>query len=415
MNKTTYSRDLFLEMDKEDELATFRDEFFLPEGLIYLDGNSLGPLPLSAKQRARDLVEKEWGEDLITSWNKNNWFHLAERLGNQLAQLIGAEKGEVIICDSTGLNLYKALAIALDMRSDRKMIVMEGSNFPTDNYIAQGIIRQLDKNHEIHFAEKDTILDSITKDVAVVCLTQVHYKTGHLLDMKTITEKAHRMGALVIWDLCHSAGALPVHLNECRADFAVGCSYKYLNGGPGAPAYIFLASRHQGKAVQPLTGWWSHSAPFAFERDYRPAGSIWQTMTGTQPIISMSILESGLNIANRVDMDKVREKSIRQCDFFIELVEKYCTGLGFSLVTPRESNLRGSQVSFCHQDGYAIMQALIADKVIGDYRDPDIVRFGIAPLYIRYVDIWDAVMRLKNIMEKELWKNPAYQQRLAVT
>ncbi len=409
------SRNFFLDLDRCDELASFRDEFHLPEDLIYLDGNSLGAMPLSAKQRAIDVVEREWGQDLITSWNKNNWFHLAEKLGDKIARLIGVGLGEVMACDATGINLYKLLAMALDMRPDRKVIVMEGSNFPTDNYTAQGLIKHLDRGHQIRFAEKDDILTAITDDVAVVSLTQVHYKTGHLLDMEEITNKAHEVGALVIWDLCHSAGALAVDLNNCNADFALGCGYKYLNGGPGAPAFIFVARRHQGKAMQPLTGWWGHAAPFAFEKDYRPADNIQQTLTGTQPILSLAVLECGLEIFERADMAKIREKSMNLCDYFIGLVEEHCEEYGLSLATTRHREERGSQVSFQHEKGFAIMQALIASKVVGDFRAPDIIRFGFTPLYTRYVDVWDAVICLKNIMENELWRKPEYNQLTAVT
>tara|TARA_R110002073_G_scaffold114291_8_gene251473 strand:- start:11562 stop:12803 length:1242 start_codon:yes stop_codon:yes gene_type:complete len=410
-----YTREDFLKLDENDPLAAFRDEFELPEDLIYLDGNSLGAMPKSAKARALDVVEREWGQDLITSWNKNGWFHLTEKLGNKIASLIGAAPGEVLACDATGLNLYKLLSMALDLKEDRKVIVMEGSNFPTDNYMTQGLIKQRGQGHEIRFAEIDQIMDAITEDVAVVSLTQVHYKTGHLLDMKAITEKAHAVGALVIWDLCHSAGALPIDLNKCDVDFAVGCGYKYLNGGPGAPAFIFVAKRHQGTAAQPLTGWWSHAAPFAFERDYRPADTIWQSLTGTQPILSLSVLECGLDVMMRADMADLRQKSITLCDYFIELVESECGKYGFELATPRNGEVRGSQVSFRHDYGYAIMQALIADKVIGDFRAPNIVRFGFTPLYVRYVDVWDSVARLKKIMKYDLWKNAKYNQLTAVT
>jgi len=412
---TELSCDYFHDLDARDPLAAFRDEFYLPEDMIYLDGNSLGAMPRAAAPRARDVVEREWGRDLITSWNKNGWFHLAERLGDKIARLIGADAGEVMACDATGLNLYKVLAMALKLRPERKVIVMEGSNFPTDNYMTQGLVRQLGGRHDIRFAENEEILDAITDEVAVVSLTQVHYKTGRLLDMKAITEKAHQAGALVIWDLCHSAGALPVDLNGCGADFAVGCGYKYLNGGPGAPAFIYVAKRHQGRAAQPLTGWWGHAAPFAFERDYRPADTVWQMLTGTQPILSLSVLECGVDLMNRADMTQLRQKSIRLGDYFIQLVEQQCAGLGFRLASPRRGDARGSQVSFSHDKGYAVMQALIADKVVGDFRAPDIVRFGFAPLYVRYVDVWDAVMRLKNIMEKNLWRKPEYSQVTAVT
>ena len=412
---TKLTRDFFLDLDLRDVLAPLRNEFSLPEGLIYLDGNSLGAMPLSAEARARDVVVREWGQDLITSWNRNGWFHLAEKLGDKIARLIGAEAGEVMVCDATGINLYKLLSMALDMRPDRRTIIMEGSNFPTDNYMAQGLISRMGQGHQIKFAEQDTILDAITEDVAVVSLTQVHYKTGQLLNMKQITDRAHEVGALVIWDLCHSAGALPVDLKGCDADFALGCGYKFLNGGPGAPAFIHVARRHQGKATQPLTGWWGHAAPFAFEKDYRPADNIWQTLTGTQPILSLSVLECGLDIFSHVDMADIREKSLNLGDYFIALMEEYCADFGFSLATPRERQNRASQVSFTHPRGFAIMQALIADGVVGDFRTPDIVRFGLTPLYCRYIDIWDAVMRLKSIMEQELWNKPEYHKLTAVT
>jgi len=412
---TDYTRDFFLDLDKADPLAAFRAEFSLPEDMIYLDGNSLGAMPICAKDRALDVVTREWGQDLITSWNKNNWFHLAEKLGDKIAHLIGADAGEVMACDATGINVYKLLSIALELRPCRKVILMEGSNFPTDNYMAQGLVRQLGQGHDIRFVEQDHIMDAITEDVAVVSLTQVHYKTGRLLDMKAITEKAHQVGALVIWDLCHSAGALPVALNACAADFAVGCGYKYLNGGPGAPAFLFVAKRHQGQAQQPLTGWWSHAAPFAFEQDYRPANNIWQTLTGTQPILSLSVLECGLDIMGRVDMEEIRVKSLKLGNYFMALMEKYCADFSFELATPRNGENRGSQVSLYHENGYAIMQALIAHNVVGDFRAPNIIRFGFTPLYTRYVDVWDAVMCLKNIMENDLWQKPEYSKLTAVT
>ncbi len=412
---TDLTREFFLGLDRQDVLAHFREDFHLPDGMIYLDGNSLGARPKAASARAQDVVAREWGQDLITSWNKNGWFHLAEKVGDKIGGLIGAAPGEVMACDATGINLYKLLSMALDLRPDRKIIVMEGSNFPTDNYMAQGLIQQLGRGHEIYFAEQEAILAAITEEVAVVCLTQVHYKTGHLHDMAAITQKAHRAGALVIWDLCHSAGALPVDLNGCHADFAVGCGYKYLNGGPGAPAFIFMAKRHQGKARQPLTGWWSHAAPFAFEQDYRPADNIWQTLTGTQSILALSVLECGIDIMLRVDMAKLRAKSIALSEYFIALTDQHCDGFGLSLASPRDGDARGSQVSLSHSKAFAIMQALIAENVVGDFRAPDIMRFGFTPLYTRYVDIWDAVMGLKNIMEKELWLKAEYGQLTVVT
>ncbi len=411
----TLTRNDFLALDQQDVLAPFADEFDLPDGLIYLDGNSLGAMPKAAMKRAQEVIEQEWGTDLIKSWNKAGWFSLGEKLGDKIATLIGADQGEVVSCDATGLNVYKLVSAALEMRPDRRKIIMEGSNFPTDNYMVQGLIKQLDKGHEIIFAEYNDIMGAINDEVAVVCLTQVHYKTGHLHDMDAITAKAHDVGALAIWDLCHSAGALPVDLNAANADFALGCSYKYLNGGPGSQSFVFVAKRHQAIAMQPLTGWWGHAEPFGFERDYRPMKNIRQMNTGTQPIVSLALSEVGLDIFMRADMNDIRKKSIKMCDLFIELIEQRLDGFGFSIASPKQSAKRGSQVSIYSDNGFAIMQALIANNVIGDFRAPDIMRFGFTPLYVSYVDVWDAVEVLKNIMDEKSWDQPEYKRVGTVT
>jgi kynureninase len=411
----TLTRDDFVALDAEDVLAPFADEFVLPKGVVYLDGNSLGAMPKAAIARAQEVILKEWGTDLIKSWNKAGWFNLVEKLGDKTATLIGADAGEVIYADATGLNVYKLVAAALDMRPDRKVIVMEGSNFPTDNYMVQGLIKQLDRGHEIRFAEDGDILNAIDDDVAVVCLTHVHYKTGNLHDMAAITAKTHDVGALSIWDLCHSAGALPVDLNGCDVDLALGCTYKYLNGGPGSQSFMFVAKRHHGKAAQPLTGWWGHDAPFGFERDYRPRQDIRQISTGTEPIVSLAMSEVGLDIFMRADMNEIRKKSLKLTDLFIQLIEERLEGYGFSLATPTEHDKRGSQVSIYSQNGFPIMQALIAADVVGDFRAPDIMRFGFTPLYVSYVDVWDAIDRLKNIMESGSWDKPEFKKKDAVT
>ncbi|MDQ7019714.1 MAG: kynureninase [Robiginitomaculum sp.] len=410
-----YSRQSLAKRDAKDPLGAFRDEFILPRGVIYLDGNSLGAMPKAAMARSQELVSQEWGQDLITSWNRHGWFDLPTRLGDKLADLIGAKNGEVLITDSTGINLYKLLSMALDLRPGRKVILMEGSNFPTDNYMAQGLARQLDRGHEIRFAERENMAVQITPEVAVVALTQVHYKTGAMFDMEAITQMAHKAGALICWDLCHSAGALPVDLAGANADFAVGCSYKFLNGGPGAPAFLYVAKRHQGKATQPLSGWWSHADPFAFERDYRPAGDIHQMLSGTQPILSLTVMECGLDMMLRADMDAIRQKSMALGDVFIGLMAAHCAGSGFALASHPSAQERGSQVSFTHPHGYAIMQALIDQGVIGDFRAPDILRFGLTPLYTRYVDIWGAVEAIKTVMDQNLWQDPRYARRARVT
>ncbi|MBW2410941.1 MAG: kynureninase [Deltaproteobacteria bacterium] len=412
---TVLTRKDFLELDARDPLVPFREEFHIPEKVIYMDGNSLGAMPKTALERVREVTEREWGRDLIKSWNTADWFNAPQRIGDKIAAMIGAKPGEVVATDSTGINLFKALSAALTINSHRSDIVMEGSNFPTDNYITQGLIAFLGKQHHIRFVEKDDIMNAIDNKVSVVSLTDVHYKTGHRLNMQAITARAHEYGALTVWDLCHSAGALPIDLNAAGADFAVGCGYKYLNGGPGAPAFIFVAARHQDKAKQPLTGWWSHRAPFEFTRDYESANGINRMLSGTQPMISLCVLEVGVDIMARADIQAIREKSKKMGDLFIAAVEQSCKDFGFGIASPRNADRRGSHVSLTHENGYAIMQALIERGVIGDFRSPDILRFGLTPLYLRYVDVWDAVEILADIMASETWKDPKYHARAAVT
>ena len=402
-------------MDRADPLASLRDRFDLPEGMLYLDGNSLGAMPRGASARALDVVTREWGTDLIKSWNSAGWFDLPVRLGDKLAPLAGAGAGEVIICDSTSQNLFKVLSAAVAMRPDRSVLILEGSNFPTNNYIAEGVAAATGGRVTVRLCEKDEIADAIDADTIAVAITHVHYKTGHVHDMAAITERAQAAGALAVWDLCHSAGAMPVDLNGCNADFAVGCTYKYLNGGPGSPAFLFVAKRHQDQAHQPVTGWWGHAEPFAFEPGYRPQAGLRQFLIGTQPILSMTLLEVGLDIHLSADMAAIRAKSMALTDLFIRLVEQRCAGHGFTLASPREAAARGSQVSFAHADGYPIMRALIAAGVIGDFRAPDTVRFGFTPLYVGYADVWDAVERLAAIMDGGVWKSPEHQARDAVT
>lgn len=402
-------------MDRADPLAPLRDRFDLPEGMLYLDGNSLGAMPKDASARAHYVVTREWGADLIKSWNSAGWFDLPVRLGDKLAPLIGAAPGEVVICDSTSQNLFKVLSAAVALRPDRSVLILEGSNFPTNNYIAQGVAAATGGRVKVRLCEKDEIAEAIDEQTIAVAITHVHYKTGHIHDMAAITARAQKSGALAIWDLCHSAGAMPVDLNGCNADFAVGCTYKYLNGGPGSPAFLFAAKRHQGQALQPVTGWWGHAAPFAFEPGYRPQHDIRQFLIGTQPILSMTLVETGLDLHLSADMEMIRDKSMALTDLFIRLVEDRCAGHGFTLASPRDARARGSQVSFAHPDGYPIMRALIAAGVIGDFRAPDTVRFGFTPLYVGYVDVWDAVDRLVAIMDGGVWKLPEHQVRDAVT
>jgi len=402
-------------LDQSDPLAAFRDEFFLPPDVIYLNGNSLGAMPLAAAGRAKQVIEHEWAEGLIGSMNTAGWYSLPSTLGRKIAPLVGAKRNEVVLTDAVGINLYKVVAAALKMQPDRRVVVMEGSNFPTNNYMVQGLLEELDKGYTIRFAEVDEIMDAIDEDVAAICITHVHYKTGHIHDMAAITEKAHAVGAAAVWDLCHSIGAMPVDLNGCDVDFAVACTYKYVNCGPGAPSLLFVAERHHGKYTQPLTGWYGHADPFGFERDYRPIGDVRQMLTGTQATASLSIAEIGIDIMLRADMSQIREKSMRMTDLFIELVDERCGKYGFELISPRDAERRGSQVSFHNDDGYSIIRAMHDNGVVCDFRAPGKMRFGFAPLYIRYVDVWDAVDRLHDILDNQIWKESKYQVRATVT
>ena len=400
-------------LDAADPLAPLRDRFDLPEGIIYLDGNSLGARPRAALARARDVVAQEWGQGLIRSWNTAGWFALPGRLGDRLAPLIGAHDGEVVVTDTTSLNLFKALAAALAIQAERdparKVIVTERSNFPTDIYMADGLARWLDRGYRLHLVDAHEDLDAaIDTDCAVLMLTHVNYRTGRQHDMAALTARAHARGALAVWDLAHSAGAVPVDLHGAGADFAVGCTYKYLNGGPGAPAFIWVPRRHQAVFRHPLTGWWSHAAPFAMSPGFEAAEGIGRALCGTQPVVSLALVECGLEIFEATSMAALRAKSLALIDLFIALVESRCAAHPLGLVTPRDHAERGSQVSFTHPHGYAVMQALIARGVIGDYREPEIMRFGFTPLYTGFADVWDAVEILRDVLDRE-----AYDKRAA--
>jgi len=411
----TLNTDTVAALDATDQLAPFRDRFHLPNGVIYLDGNSLGPLPKGAAARVAQVVTEEWGDGLIRSWNSAGWMALPRRIGDKIGRLIGAHPGEVIVADSTSINLFKVLAGALKLNPTRRVIASERDNFPTDLYMAQGLIELLGGKHELRLVDADEITDAIDADTAVVMLTHVNYRTGRMHDMAAITQQAHQHGALVIWDLAHSAGAVPVDLNSVQADLAIGCGYKYLNGGPGAPAFVFVARQHQADFVQPLSGWLGHAQPFAFDVHYTPAEGIARAMCGTPPIISLAALECGVDIVLEADMTAMRAKSLALTDLFIALVEQTCVPHGLRLVTPRQHALRGSQVCFAHPDAYAIMQALIARGVIGDFRAPDILRFGFTPLYLRYADAWDAAHILADVLDTRAWDRPEFKQRATVT
>ena len=422
--------------DARDPLRALREHFVLPPGVIYLDGNSLGVLPRTAAARVAQVVNQEWGVDLIRSWNTAGWFELPQRLGDKIAPLIGAGAGEVVATDSTSINLYKVLSAAIDIAkkrggSERRFVVSERSNFPTDLYIAEGLCAAQGLTLKLIAAEElSAVLDA---SAAVLMLTHVNYRTGAMHDMRAITAAAQAAGALVVWDLAHSAGAVEVDLRGANADFAIGCGYKYLNGGPGAPAFVWVHTRHADDFRQPLSGWWGHAAPFRFTPDYQPAPGIQRYLCGTQPMLSLAALECGLDVFGAAaalgGMAALRAKSLALTDLFIELVETRCAGHGLGLATPRAHAQRGSQVCLTRRDpqdpdgpsgAYAIVQALIARGVIGDFRagdaeQPDILRFGFTPLYLGFEDVWNATEQLRQVLDSGEWRQPVFQRQQAVT
>jgi kynureninase len=402
-------------LDAADALAPYRDLFALPEGVIYLDGNSLGALPKETPARVARVMHEEWGTGLIRSWNSADWIGAPQRVGGKIARLVGAEAHEVVVADSTSVNLHKLIVAALGAQTGRRTVLSEPGNFPTDLYMVETAIATLGTGHRLELVPRDEIVSRITEDTALVMLTHVHYKTADVYDMAAITAAAHAKGALVLWDLSHSVGALPLQLNACRADMAVGCGYKFLNGGPGAPAFLFVAERHHATLRSPLGGWMGHARPFAFVDEYEPAAGIARFLCGTPPILAVAALESGVDLHLRVDMQQVAAKSRALCELFIDLVASRCASYGVTLVGPPRGAPRGSHVSFRHPDGYAIMQALIARGVIGDFRAPDVMRFGLTPLYLRFADIAAAVDVLEEVLRTDAWRAPEYQVRQAVT
>ena len=413
--KAKISRDDVYELDRTDPIAGFRDRFLIPHGTIYLDGNSLGPPPKTAAERIEEVLRQEWGRGLVRSWNDAGWIDLPERVAAKLAPLIGASADEVAIADSISINLFKLLAAALRLRPQRRVILSDAANFGTDLYVAQGLAAHLGRDARLRLVNREDIEDALDDEVAVLMLTHVDFRTGEMHDMEGVTAAAHSAGALVLWDLAHSAGAVEVDLDGCGADLAVGCGYKYLNGGPGAPAFAWVARRHHESLFSPLWGWMGHAAPFDFEQAYAPARGVRRLLVGTPPILSLAALECGVESIVEIGVDRLRRKSTALSDLFIALVEQECSGFGFELASPRDASLRGSQVSLHHRHGYPIVQALIADGVIGDFRAPDLLRFGFSPAYIRFLDVWDAVAALRGIMEQESWDRPEYRTRSRVT
>ena len=409
------------ELDAADPLAHYRERFVLPEGIIYLDGNSLGALPKATPDAMRRVVEREWGEGLIRSWNDAasggaGWFDLARKVGGKIAPLVGAQSHEVIACDTVSVNLFKLIWAALSYhqqkgRSDRKTILSEPGNFPTDIYMIEGLERQGLARRRL--APRKQIMDALDDDVALLMLTHAHYKTGELFDMASLTNAAHEAGALVLWDLSHSTGALPVYLGDTRADFATGCGYKYLCGGPGAPAFAFVAERHHTDLSQPLTGWFGHARPFAFSDEYEAAPGIEQLQCGTSPVLGLAALEVGVELIAEIGVHQLHEKSRALSEFFLECLLAH--GLDLDLVSPLESGARGSQLSFRHESAYPISQALIARGVIGDFRDPNILRLGFAPAYLCFADMAEAARNLAQVVSSGEWQDEAFSKRAAVT
>lgn len=411
-------------LDQHDALAPLRGHFVLPEGIIYLDGNSLGAQPKAALARAQEVIAKEWGIGLIRSWNTAGWFELPQRLGNQLAKLIGAREREVVVTDTTSINLFKVLSAALRQQEahapKKRIIVSERRNFPTDLYIAQGLIDQLQAHgspaYQLRLIDSPDELDAALDDeVAVLMLTHVNYQTGYMYDMTSAAAMAHRHGVLTVWDLAHSAGAVVVDLNGAKADYAVGCTYKYLNGGPGSPAFLWVNAQHHDAFWQPLAGWWGHARPFAMESDYQPQQGIARYLCGTQPITSLAMVQCGLDVFGHTTMAELREKSLALTTLFIDLIQQECGDYPLTLITPTDPTLRGSQVSYEHPHGFAVVQALIQRGVIPDYREPRIIRFGFTPLYTRFDDVWNAVAILKDILFAGSWDQDPFHQRTLVT
>jgi len=418
-----------LELDLRDPLAEFRQAFVLPDGVIYLDGNSLGALPAATGARVRQVVDKEWGQGLIGSWNDAGWIDAPRRVGGRIARLIGAADDEVICADSTSVNLFKALAAALRLQhmtgADCDVILSERGNFPTDLYIAQAITEMFGGRYRLLTVPGDEIAYHIDEGTAVLLLTHVDYRTGRMHDMADLTHRAQLAGALTVWDLAHSAGAVPVDLAGARADFAVGCGYKYLNGGPGAPSFIFVARRHlqamdADRFAQPLAGWLGHRAPFDFSPEYEPAAGIDRFCSGTPSILALAALECGVETVLAAGIEPLRSKSLQLAQLFVDLVDQRCAELGQGLVSPRNPVQRGSQVCYAHEHAWPVTQALIARGVIGDYRSGDpgeagILRFGLAPLYLRFVDVWDAVEALRDVLAARAWERPQFMARKVVT
>jgi kynureninase len=408
------TRDDCEKFDERDVLAPLRREFRLNEGEIYLDGNSLGPVSEASSRRVNEVIDVEWAKGLVRSWNTAGWIDAPTQLGDKLAPLIGARPGEVLVADTLTFLLAKLIGGALELRSDRHVILTDAANFHSDLYIVEAMAAHARRPVIVKAIDRETLDEHLDTDVALVMLTHVDFRTGEMLEMKGITEKVHAAGALMLWDLAHSTGAVPVDLTGCDVDFAAGCGYKYLNGGPGAPAFMYVRDRWQGVTTNPLPGWLGHARPFDFEMHYEPAKGMRAFITSSPSVMALGALDGALDVFARAPMKDIRTKSLALTDLFIALVEEKLPAV-FEVVTPREHDKRGSQVALRHREGYGIVQALIEQGVIGDFRAPDICRFGFTPLYLRFVDVYDAVDRLIDVMERDLYLDERYMVRNAVT
>ena len=420
----SFDRNFAIQLDRQDPLAIYREQFVIDNpDMIYMDGNSLGRLPLAVVEMTKKVVSQEWGSNLISSWNQG-WWESPIRIGEKIAKLIGAAPGQVIVCDSVSIDLFKLTMAVLSQQTGRKKIITDTFNFPSDLYVLQGCVNLLGNEHRIVrigsrdgelTPDLDALYAAIDQDTALVTLSQVTFKSGYLYDMAAITEKAHLVGALVLWDLCHSVGALPIDLDGCNADFAVGCTYKYLNGGPGSPAFMFVSHKMQKKARSPIWGWWSQNAPFSFDLDYTPADGMKKYLSGSQPILSMLSLEAALEPHLQVGIFPLRSKSIQLGEYFIQLSDRILSPLGFELGSPRDPNQRGSHISLRHPEGYRINRVLIDElNVIPDFREPDNIRYGLTPLYTTFCDVWDAIERTRQAVADQIYERIP-MSRLTVT
>jgi kynureninase len=409
------SREAAQRRDTADPLREFRSQFILAPGVIYLDGNSLGALPRETARRLEQVITSEWGKDLIRSWNIHGWINSPWAVGDKLAEIIGAAPDTVVVTETTSINLFRLVLAALELRPERTDVVTESGNFPTDLYVTRGAVEMYGRGKRLEVVTREAILDAVGASTALVVLTHIHYRTGEMYDLAALTREVQARGALMLWDLSHSAGAVPLDLEGAGVDFAVGCGYKYLNGGPGAPSFLYVSKRHHATVKNVIPGWHGHAAPFEFTDEYKPARGVRRFLAGTPSIIGNSALETGVDIVRAAGIARIAAKSRALSEYFIALVARECKGFGLELVSPRSADLRGSHVSYAHPHGYEIMQALIDRSVIGDFRAPDVMRFGFTPLYTGFEDIWMAVNKLKVILTERHWEDPRFRVRTLVT